>query len=84
MRAVLIGAAVCLGAVGLAHAGGNDRYNGKYLVTGVKHMASANKGKNIAPQFNPKEISVDQSVPWQRRQKDTSRYMKSKSPHLFD
>lgn len=91
MRAMTVGAvAVFLGTAGFAQAEGNDRFNGKYLVSGATHMARADKGKNIsakkksAPKFNPKEISVDQSVPWQKAPKDSSRQMKSKSPHLVD
>lgn len=91
MRAMTIGAVVVfLGAAGLAHAEGNDRYNGKYLVSGAKHTARADKSKSIAtkrtvaPHFNPKEIAVDQSVPWQKAPKNSSRQMKSRSPHLFD
>ena len=75
---------VLLGASGFAHAESNDRYNGKYLVAGAKHMAPARKGNSNAPRFNPKEISIDQSVPWQKAPKDSSRQMKSRSPHLMD
>lgn len=91
MRAMTIGAVVVLlGTAGLAQAEGNDRYNGKYLVSGAKHTARTDKSKSIsakpktAPHFNPKELSVDQSVPWQKAPKDSSRQMKSRSPHLFD
>lgn len=85
MRTVTTAAVVVLlGATGFAHAESNDRYNGKYLVSGSKHMAPARKGNSSAPRFNPKEISIDQSVPWQKAPKDSSRQMKSRSPHLMD
>ena len=91
MRAMTIGAVVMLlGATGFAQAEGNDRYNGKYLVKGATHMAPTSKAKRnaskqpTAPHYNPKELSVDQSVPWQKAPKNSSRQMKSRSPHLFD
>ena len=91
MRAIVIGAAaVLLGTAALAPAEGNDRYNGKYLVSGAKHTARADKSKSIAtkrkvaPHFNPKKIAVDQSVPWQKAPQNSSRQMKSRSPHLLD
>jgi len=39
--------------------------------------------QKVTPKFNPKEIAVDQSVPAQRSPKNSSRYMKSRSPHVF-
>ena len=47
MRIVTTAAVVVLlGATGFAHAESNDRYNGKYLVSGTKHMAPARKGNS--------------------------------------
>ena len=40
--------------------------------------------QKVTPQFNPKEIAVDQSVPAKKSPKNSSRYMKSKSPHVLD
>ena len=91
MRAMTIGVVVMLlGATGFAQAEGNERYNGRYLVKGATHMAPSSKSKSkaakqpTAPQYNPKELSVDQSVPWQKAPKNSSRQMKSRSPHLMD
>lgn len=91
MRAMTVGVVVVsLGTAGLAQAEVGDRFNGKYLVSGATHMARTDKSKSTsakkksAPTFNPKEISVDQSVPWQKAPKNSSRQMKSRSPHLVD
>jgi hypothetical protein len=40
--------------------------------------------QKVTPKFNPKEIAVDESVPAQKSPKNSSRYMKSRSPHVLD
>ena len=80
MRAMrTIGAVVALlSTTGFVQAEGSDRYNGNYLVKGVTHRAPASKVKSnaakqiTAPEYNPKELSVDQSVPWQKAPKNSS------------
>jgi hypothetical protein len=56
----------------------------------AKEKAKVNKiealavKQKAAAQFNPKEISVDRSVPWQKASKNSSRHMKSRSKHVLD
>jgi hypothetical protein len=48
----------------------HDRFNGKYLLTGVRHQyARVSKIDGFAvkqkvSRYNPKELAVEQSVPW--------------------
>jgi hypothetical protein len=89
MRVVLVGLAVVIGTLEFAGAE-ESRFSGKYQVAKPRHTARVNKvealtvKQKVVPQYNPKELTVDQKVPSTKAPKDSSRQMKSRSPHVLD
>jgi hypothetical protein len=76
MRVLLIGLAVGIATLDLAGAE-ESRFSGKYQVAKPRHTAKVNKvdaltvKQKVVPQYNPKEISVDQKVPSTKAPKKT-------------
>jgi len=68
MRVVLVGLAVVIGTLDAATAE-ESPFNGKYQVAKPRHTARVNKvealtvKQKVVPQYNPKELGVDQKVP---------------------